>query len=214
MADNLTLAEKLTRIQNELNAPKSRYNKFGGYAYRSAEDIQSALKPLLLKYNVTLSINDHIEQVGENIYIKATAALWDTTQPNGYTVVAYAREAAEKKGMDPAQVTGATISYANKYALNNMFLCDDTKDPDSEEYTKAQEGRSGGKGEHINPEPKAAPAAPKVALATSEQLDIIRELVSAKKIDINAVMSYYHLVDPSQLTVDQASTVIKRGDQK
>ena len=134
----LSLSEKLNRIQVELKAPKDKLNKFGGYNYRSAEGILEALKPLLKTYGVYVTLSDEIVEVGGRVYVKATACLSDTKCADGFNEVkiatAYAREAETKKGMDEAQVTGATSSYARKYALNGLFLLDDTKDADTDEY--------------------------------------------------------------------------------
>lgn len=134
----LSLSEKLNRIQVELKAPKDKLNKFGGYNYRSAEGILEALKPLLKTYGVYVTLSDEIVEVGGRVYVKATACLSDTKSSDGFNEVkiatAYAREAESKKGMDEAQVTGATSSYARKYALNGLFLLDDTKDADTDEY--------------------------------------------------------------------------------
>lgn len=125
---------QLRLIQSELKVPKNLYNSFGKYKYRNAEGICEAVKPFLTKYEVSLIISDEIVAVGDRIYVKATATLTDTTDGESVSVTAFAREADDKKGMDSAQVTGATSSYARKYALNGLFLLDDTKDVDSEEY--------------------------------------------------------------------------------
>ena len=123
------LFKKLTRIQNELKAPKSQKNTFGNYSYRNCEDILEAVKPLLLAENVSLKISDEVVLIGDRFYIKATASLESENQFLNNT--AFARECDHKKGMDDAQLTGATSSYARKYALNGLFLIDDTKDADS-----------------------------------------------------------------------------------
>lgn len=128
---------KLQKIQGEMKAPKNLYNSFGKYKYRNAEGICEAFKPYGEKYKVALFLTDTVEEIGGRVYIRATATLIDTEtteSPMLVTVSALAREAPEKKGMDDAQVTGATSSYARKYALNGLFLLDDTKDPDTEEY--------------------------------------------------------------------------------
>lgn len=130
----MSLREKLMRIQVELKAPKNLYNSFGKYKYRNAEGIQEALKPLEKEYQVTTVLNDEIVDVAGRIYVKATAKVMDCASDDVIEVTAYAREADAKKGMDEAQVTGATSSYARKHALNALFLLDDTKDVDSEEY--------------------------------------------------------------------------------
>lgn len=128
--------ENLIKIQSELNAPKNQFNSFGKYKYRSCEDVLEALKPLLLKYNCVLTINDEIVQIGERYYIKATATITDWEKKE--SVSAFARESEEKKGMDSSQVTGATSSYARKYALNWLFLIDDSKDADTMDNSKTE----------------------------------------------------------------------------
>lgn len=122
--------EKVQKIQEELKAPKNQFNKFGNYAYRSCEDIYNAVKPLLAKYGLVLTVTDELVMIGERYYIKATATL----QENAILYirnVAYAREEETKKGMDGSQITGASSSYARKYALNGLFLIDDVRDSDT-----------------------------------------------------------------------------------
>lgn len=119
--------DNLLRIQKELKAPKNQRNSFGGYNYRSCEDIMEAVKPLLM--GCVLLVSDDIVLIGERYYVKATAMLTDGE--NTISNVAYAREALDKRGMDESQITGATSSYARKYALNGLFAIDDTKDADA-----------------------------------------------------------------------------------
>lgn len=121
--------KKLIEIQSELKAPKNQRNTFGNYNYRSAEDILEAVKPLLLKHECTMTISDTIVEVGGRVYVKATATFLEGD--NITEVSAFAREEETKKGMDAAQITGSASSYARKYALNGLFLIDDTKDPDA-----------------------------------------------------------------------------------
>lgn len=123
--------EKLTLIQSELKAPKGQYNSFGKYKYRSCEDIQEAVKPLLKKYNVSLTLSDDLQLIGERYYIKVVATLICNETKESVCVTSFAREEENKKGMDGSQVTGASSSYARKYALNGLFLIDDTKDSDA-----------------------------------------------------------------------------------
>lgn len=131
--------EKLLAIQTELKAPKGQYNTFGMFKYRSCEDILEAVKPLLAKHKATVYITDSIKQIGERYYIEATAHFVDVESGESIEVTAYAREEESKKGMDGSQVTGASSSYARKYALNGMFDIDDTKDSDAtNEQTKEQ----------------------------------------------------------------------------
>lgn len=122
--------KELIVIQSELKAPKSQFNKFGGYKYRKAEDILEAVKPLLNKQKCTLTITDDIVMVGNRIYVKATATI---KNENGEfeTTTGWAREEENKKGMDGSQITGASSSYARKYALNGLFAIDDNADSDT-----------------------------------------------------------------------------------
>ena len=123
----MKLNEKLLFLQKNLKVPKGQFNKFGNYAYRSCEDILEAIKPLL--DGLTLRITDEIVEVGGRIYVKATVIISDGEDTIMNT--AYAREPENKKGADESQITGGTSSYARKYALNGLFLIDDTKDADA-----------------------------------------------------------------------------------
>jgi hypothetical protein len=127
------MIKNLVNIQNELKAPKSNFNSFGKYRYRSAEDILTGVKPLLQKYSCTMTVSDEIVFIGSRFYIKATVTITDE-EGNTESVSAYAREDESKKGMDGSQITGTASSYARKYALNGMFLIDDTKDADTDEF--------------------------------------------------------------------------------
>ena len=127
---------KLLEIQQALKAPKGQRNDFGKYNYRSCEDIVEAVKPLLGEQKAVLTISDEIKMIGERYYIFATAAIVDAETGERVEVTAQAREADSKKGMDPSQVTGATSSYARKYALNGLLAIDDTKDADTQAPTQ------------------------------------------------------------------------------
>jgi len=128
---NKNIRQKLQGIQSSLKAPKGQTNKFGGYRYRSAEDILEALKPLLGEWGCSLVIQDDMVEVGGRVYVKASANLIDNETESVLSTSAFAREAEAKKGMDDAQITGSASSYARKYALNGLFAIDDTKDPDA-----------------------------------------------------------------------------------
>jgi hypothetical protein len=121
----------LSNIQQELNAPKNQYNNFGKYKYRSLEDIFEGLKPLLKKYSCSVSVADKIQLIGDRYYIQAIVQLIDKDGKIAGTGEGWARESLTKKGMDDSQVTGATSSYARKYAMNGLFAIDDVKDADS-----------------------------------------------------------------------------------
>ena len=142
MAEKIkTFNERVVLAQNELKAPKGQMNRFGGYAYRSAEDILEAVKPINLKHELLLNLRDEIIEVGGRIYVKAIATLCDVHSDLKIEVQAFAREAEAKKGMDDSQITGSASSYARKYALNGLYLIDDTKDADSNEQKEAIDGK-------------------------------------------------------------------------
>ena len=133
----MKLHEKLLAIQTKLKAPKGQYNSFGKYSYRSAEDILEAVKPLNAEQGVLLTITDEIKEIGGRVYVVATATVSDGT--DALKVSAFAREPENKKGMDESQITGATSSYARKYALNGLYAIDDNKDADTDEHKQQQE---------------------------------------------------------------------------
>lgn len=128
------LTQRVGDIQHKLKAPKGQYNSFGKYNYRSCEDILEGVKPLLKEHDLALLIDDEIVQIGERYYVKATAKITDGREIVSAT--AYAREPDTKKGMDESQITGATSSYARKYALNALLCIDDTKDADTMDNSK------------------------------------------------------------------------------
>ena len=127
----MTIYKKLMNVQTELKAPKGNYNSFGKYAYRSAEDVLEAVKPLLKKEGLALTIKDEIVEIGGRFYVKSTATVIDIESGDKEESIAYAREDETKKGMDLAQVTGSCSSYSRKYALNGLFAIDSSElDPD------------------------------------------------------------------------------------
>ena len=177
--------KKLLEVQRELKAPKNQKNTFGGYNYRSCEDILEAVKPLLVKNNLSLQISDELENIGERYYIKATATLLDTEDDSTMSNTAYAREEEVKKGMDGSQITGTASSYARKYALNGLFLIDDTKDADTDAYTKLTKAED---------------------KATASQIKTIKTLVK----DIPAMLNYYKIDKLEDMTKTDAEDLIKR----
>lgn len=131
---------KIIKVQKELKAPKSKWNSFGSFHYRSTEDILEAAKPLLAEEGLLLRLTDEMVNIGDRYYVKATAIITD-----GYTkheTTAYAREQEKKSGMDESQITGSASTYARKYALNGLFCIDDTKDADTDEYMKESKKRA------------------------------------------------------------------------
>lgn len=194
----MNLTTKLMHIQTELKAPKNLYNSFGKYKYRNAESILEALKPLEAKYKVAVVIEDEITEVSSRIYVKTTVKLFDAESDDHIVTSAFAREAETKKGMDEAQVTGATSSYSRKYALNALFLLDDTKDVDTEEYQSQKK------------ESKPAPA-PQATAPASADRNIRQELVNYCNelgIDPREVARTYKLNNSS--TDEEFKTVIGR----
>lgn len=191
--DHKDIAERLANIQAKLKAPKNQENKFGGYKYRSCEDILEAVKPLLKEEAVVLTISDTIEEVGGRIYVKATASIMDGWSTISTT--AYAREAEARKGMDDSQVTGSASSYARKYALNGLFAIDDTKDADA---TNTHE-----KGQN---EAQALDNRP----ATTQQLEKIKKTVE----NIAALLTYYKVDRLEDLTFGQARDAISRKERQ
>ena len=190
----MPLKEKLLNIQTQLKAPKGQFNNFGGYKYRSCEDILEAVKPLLLEQKCVLTITDTVDNIGERFYIKAAAVLTDVESDESIINTAYARETDDKKGCDPSQITGTASSYARKYALNGLFLIDDTKDADTDEHAK-QTGQDEKK-------------------ATEKQIALIEKLVDADKIP--NLLKYYNVEHLEDLSSTQASEVIakKKGEKK
>lgn len=173
----MTIYEKLKAIQTKLKAPKGQYNNFGKYNYRSLEDITEAVKPLLDEVGATLIISDEIIQIGDRYYVKATATLYDIGSNENISVTAFARESETKKGMDDSQITGATSSYARKYALNGLFAIDDTKDTDTEEYQSTAKKEDTKKQESAKPSQKI----------TKAQVEDIKELANLKNIKIEVL---------------------------
>ena len=159
-----TLQQKLIEIQAELKAPKSQFNKFGGYNYRNCEDILEAVKPLCAKHEIVPLLSDEIVMIGDRFYIKATAKVTDGKDEIATT--AYARESKDKKGMDESQITGSASSYARKYALNGLFCIDDTKDADFMDNSQNSKSQQ---------QPKPQPAKEKYVAGYDEFLKIQKE---------------------------------------
>ena len=153
----MNISEKLMEIQQSLKAPKGQFNSFGKYSYRSAEDILEAVKPLLKDNKIVLTLSDNIQCIGGRVYVQATARLMDTETTEDIYCTAFAREEESKKGMDGSQVTGASSSYARKYALNGLFAIDDNKDSDSTNVGATTESKLKDVKEPTEKQPKAGP---------------------------------------------------------
>ena len=164
-----TITERLAAIQSRLNAPKGQTNTFGGYKYRSCEDILTAVKPLL--DGLVITISDEVTSVCDRVYVRATATITDGE--NSISTSGFAREAPTKKGMDDSQITGSASSYARKYALNGLLLIDDSKDAD------AMDNR-----EH------AMPSSPVAATLNDEQIAAIEALADEVNVPIAKVLAF------------------------
>lgn len=198
--------EKLMNIQNELKAPKSQYNEFGKYHYRSCEDILESLKPVLAKHQAAVTISDEIVLIGDRYYVKATAALIDVEKGDKVEVSAYAREDEQKKGMDVSQLTGSTSSYARKYALNGLFAIDDTKDSDAT--------NKHGQEKKQNTQKQADESKKDInSLATDKQIKAIYALLKNKNYSEESLKNYintaYNKDSVTELTKQEASDVIQ-----
>lgn len=198
----MELEEKLLQIQTELKAPKGQRNDFGKYNYRSCEDILEAVKPLLAKYKATMVITDDIIMVGDRIYVKATAKIVDVESGRGVSNTAFAREEDVKKGMDGSQITGASSSYARKYALNGLFLIDDTKDSDATNDSVKEEKKTVQKQDVKKEAPK---------MITDDQKKEISELFDANLMPVmlNYCKNKFKANSIDELTEAQAKEIIE-----
>lgn len=185
--------KELIEIQRELKAPKSQTNSFGKYKYRSLEDILEALKPIMSKHKCFLVINDEIILVGDRYYIKATATL-HSDEGQSISSTAFAREDIDKKGMDLSQLTGATSSYARKYALNGLFAIDDTKDADA----------TNEHGEVQRPQPQAPRRINQVEGET------IMALIEKTNSDIEKLCNAYKVSSIGEMVLTQYQDAVKK----
>lgn len=196
---------KLKEVQSKLVAPKNQNNKFGGYKYRSCEDILQAVKPLLNEQCLCITISDSIEQVADRVYVRATVSIHDEKSGDTISVKAYARETENRKGMDASQITGSASSYARKYALNGLFAIDDTKDADHGDNRDKSTSKRNTRGNKAVKKTKStksvSDAQMKAIYAIGKSLGDMEKLKSwyKKKYSVNS---------SKDLTKDQASELI------
>lgn len=198
--------QKLAMVQQEINVPKSRWNKFGEFHFRSCEDILTAVKPYLKKYNLSLKVSDKVELIGKWVYITATAVLTDLDSGKVITNEASARESDTKKGMDASQLTGTASSYARKYALNGMLLLDDVKDADTDEFQKQQQETG------TMPAPKTQSGIAKPASDSQKKL-----IMDLYKDDINSLTEQLATLGKrkiDELLIIEASDIIAKKTMK
>lgn len=199
----MTVYEKLIKVQKELKAPKNQRNSFGNYNYRSCEDILEALKPVLAENGATVFLSDK-PIVKENLwsYIESTVTFVDIESGESVTATAFARESESKKGMDVSQITGSASSYARKYALNGLFLIDDTKDADTDEQHN-QTARS--KQKEFSKDDVTALRLDLVKVATATKKDVNQlEAWVAQQIGLNSFDSI------NQLSFAKANALVKQ----
>ena len=194
--EEMTLKEKLLKIQTELVCGKSQWNSFNNFSFRSCEDILEAVKPFLKELKLTLKLQDELVYIGERYYIKATAILSDGKEEEINT--AYAREEETKKGFDGSQITGSSSSYARKYALNGLFLLDDVKDSDATNKGEKKQSKKEVKVEPI----------------TQDQVKLIHTLINGNEELHRKTINHYGVDSVKDMSKAQASeciTILKKG---
>lgn len=193
----MSVYKKLLEVQRKLKAPKGQFNSFGKYNYRSCEDILEALKPVLSEQRLVLQISDELVLIGDRYYIKATTTLIDTETGEETTTSAYAREEENKKGMDGSQVTGASSSYARKYALNGLFCIDDNKDSDSTN-THGKEDKPNQLGSKpTTPKPQS-----KKTISLDQETEL-QDLVKETKSKLAEVLKFYKVKSLGDMSPEQ-----------
>lgn len=196
----MNVYEKLLTLQQKLKAPKKQYSDFGGYYYRSCEDITEAVKPLLTEIKAVLLLTDEIVIVGNRTYVKATAKLADIEGDGVVAVDGYAREAESRPKFDVAQLTGTASSYARKYALNGLFALDDAKDADAMPPAQQQaEKPAGGSQKPANSDRDEKSA----AKVTSHQLGQLQDLTKKKGVTVDSIVKGYQLAQLQDMTTAQ-----------
>jgi|11_taG_2_1085331.scaffolds.fasta_scaffold04108_2 hypothetical protein len=195
------LVEKIIDIQSKLNAPKSQLNSFGNYRYRSCEDILVALKPFLAQHGLIQTISDSVQVHGDRFYIMATVKVTDGE--NSIITEALARESLTKKGADDSQITGAASSYARKYALNGMWLIDDSKDADTEEFRKQSTEKA--QKEIINKSKE---------YITQDQKEDLEELLIKTKADMIAFMKFCKVSSIGEIEASNYNAIYKKVKAK
>ncbi len=199
--ENKNVYQKLMEVQSKLKAPKGQYNQFGHYSYRSCEDILEALKPLLVEVGAIVNISDQVKLIGDRYYIEATAMFLDVNTGDSIISKAMAREDESKKGQDLAQLSGATSSYARKYALNGLFAIDDNKDSDA----------TNTHGKDIKPNMTPVSG---LSEAQLKRLFAIGNKAGFKKDVVEATVKKMFGCEPKDMTKDQYNTVCDRLEKK
>lgn len=204
----MTIHEKMMKIQTTLKAPKNLFNSFGNYKYRNAEGILEAVKPLLAENKLSMYISDDVQAVNDRVYVKATVSIFDIETGESVMATASAREALNKKGMDDSQITGTASSYARKYALNGIFLLDDTKDADTDENQKERTVRANKQEQEKNKEKLDQM---KISLVKQKTL---LGLCEDEKFDINKILKSYKHESIKDITEGQYKYIVANKDKE
>lgn len=203
----MTIHEKMMKIQTTLKAPKNLFNSFGNYKYRNAEGILEAVKPLLAENKLSMYISDDVQAVNDRVYVKATVSIFDIETGESVMATASAREALNKKGMDDSQITGTASSYARKYALNGIFLLDDTKDADTDENQKERTARANKQTDDNNAEAIRGMKISKI------KQDTLLSLCDEMAFDINKILASYHHKSISEITEGEYQYIVANKDK-
>lgn len=199
----MNVYEKLRTVQSKLKAPKGQYNTFGKYSYRSCEDIQEAVKPILAEVSAVVITGDELLQVGDRYYVKATASFVDCESGEAITNTAFAREEESKKGMDASQVTGSTSSYARKYALNGLLCIDDVKDADTQDNSGTK--KTGPGAEKVSGNKAGQPSGDsKGTKVTAAMIATVRSQVEkygSRGLKLEKILATYKIADIADMTV-------------
>ena len=202
----MTIHEKMMKIQTTLKAPKNKWNDYGKYNYRNAEGILEAVKPLLEEQKLAMYITDDVIAVGDRVYVKATVKVQDIETEASVVTTALAREVFNKKGMDDSQITGTASSYARKYALNGIFLLDDTKDADTDENQKERTARANKQEKEKNKEKLDQM---KISLVKQKTL---LDLCEDEQFDINKILKSYKHESIKDITEGQYKYIVANKD--
>ena len=191
----LGIREKLSEIQTKMNVPKGKHSNYGGYDYRSAESILNEFKKYAREYNSSLLLRDEVVEIAGRVYVKSVATLIDCENGEEISTTGYAREPESKPKMDESQVTGSSSSYARKYAMNALFLLDDVKDPDTDEYKKqtGADQKNGGKKEQATQD----------TFVNQYHINSLRKMFEKEGIDENKLLAGYQIKKIEELTVIQ-----------
>ena len=208
----MNVYEKLMTVQTKLRAPKGQYNSYGGYSYRSCEDILEALKPLLAEVGAIVNISDEVKLIGDRFYVEATAMFLDCETGDSVVARASAREAQTRKGMDDSQITGAVSSYARKYALNGLFAIDDNKDADSTNtHNKENKPNTTTRSKEIKPNMTPVSG---LSEAQLKRLFAIGNKAGIKKEVVEGTVRKIFNCEPKDMTKEQYDNICERLEKK